>query len=303
MNEEFAIEPTAFENALQLKYFLEKFGFHRGRFIVGFPSRWIKQVHEHIQRFPDMEQTRARRVLELYAKKAIVPSGGLSYEPSLPWIDNAHHAKEVHDPFHNIIAANTNSFGYKTAHELVHDVDDSFFGSGNDIRILGTAENYSRIARRLLQMSHEVVLVDPYLRLERPLREKVIKKFIATAQEGKCRSFVCWVRHEEATKSIHTTKDYRVMLETKYKPSLASKSTLTVKLVNDANSTEKMHARLLLSILGGLRFDHGFEELIDDRRVDVSLVSRLAHHDHCCWYLDPNAKNDFVIVDTHTISG
>ena len=47
MNEEFAVEPTAFENAMQLKYVLEKFGFYHGRFIVGFPSKWINQVHEH----------------------------------------------------------------------------------------------------------------------------------------------------------------------------------------------------------------------------------------------------------------
>ncbi|MGZ8546964.1 MAG: hypothetical protein ACXWVU_06170, partial [Sulfuricurvum sp.] len=95
MNKEFAIEPTAFENALQLKYILEKFGFYHGRFIVGFPSKWIKQVHEHVQRFPEIEQARARRLLEGYAKNSIVPSGGLGYEPALSWVDNVYRASSV----------------------------------------------------------------------------------------------------------------------------------------------------------------------------------------------------------------
>lgn len=93
------------------------------------------------------------------------------------------------------------------------------------------------------------------------------------------------------------------MLEEKYKSCLAPKSTMKIMLVDDGNSIEKMHARLLLSTLGGLRFDHGFEEFDDSRRVDVSIVSEQAHDAYCRWYLDPNSMNDFVIVEEHYISG
>jgi hypothetical protein len=298
MNEEFAVEPTAFENAFQLKYVLEKFGFHRGRFIVGFPSKWITLVHDHSLRFPEIEQAKARSLLKK-AKESnlVVNSGELGFEPSLPWIDNAHHVSMTHNPFNGVIAAKSNSFTYPTVNE-VYEMDDDFFGASNDVRIVGTAENYSRIARRLLQMSHEVAFVDPYLRLERPACEKVVKSFLAIAQQGKCQNFVFWTREKIAAKA------YRCMLEEKYKPSLAPKSTLTVNLVNDEGSAEKMHARLLLSTLGGLRFDHGFEEFDDGRRVDISLVSEQAHDFHCCWYLDRNSLNDFVMVgNPYNISG
>jgi hypothetical protein len=90
------------------------------------------------------------------------------------------------------------------------------------------------------------------------------------------------------------------MLRVKYLSYLELKSTLTVKLVDDENSNEKMHARLLLSTLGGLRFDHGFEDFKDSRRVDISLVTERAHDAHCKWYLDPNSRNDFAVVE-HTI--
>jgi hypothetical protein len=293
MNKEFAVEPTAFENALQLKYILEKFGFYHGRFIVGFPSKWIKQVHEHIQRFPEIEQARARRVLER-AKNSIVKSGAVGFEPSLSWLDNVHQVSGADSPFYGVIAANTNSFNYPT----VSDIDDAFFGASNDVRIIGNTENYSLVAKRLLQMSNEVVVVDPYLKLYKSEREKVIKNFLAIAQQGKCQKFVFWIREKDAG-----AKAYKRMLEEKYKSCLAPKSTMKIMLVDDGNSIEKMHARLLLSTLGGLRFDHGFEEFDDSRRVDVSIVSEQAHDAYCRWYLDPNSMNDFVIVEEHYISG
>ena len=94
------------------------------------------------------------------------------------------------------------------------------------------------------------------------------------------------------------------MLDEKYRQYLAgSKVKLTVRLIEDGHSKEKMHARLLLSTLGGLRFDHGFEEFDDGQRVDVSLLSPKAHDDHCRWYLDPNSQNDFEIVENHSICG
>jgi hypothetical protein len=64
-----------------------------------------------------------------------------------------------------------------------------------------------------------------------------------------------------------------------------------------------MHPRLLLSSLGGLRFDHGFQEFNDARKVDVSLLSQEVHIEHYRWYIDPNSKNDFKIMEEHYISG
>jgi hypothetical protein len=293
MNEEFAVEPTAFDNALQLKYLLEKFGFFHGRFIVCFPKKWLRQAYEHIQNFPDIEQARCRRLLEKYAKTSVVPSGGLTYEPTLPWINNVHRIQNEQHIFDGILARQSNPFGYTTVDEL----DADYLGTATDERIEGISENYSRLARRLLQMSHEVTLIDPYLRLERPACEKVVKEFFKLAWNGNCRRFICWTRH-----AIAGIKDYSSMLEQKYKPFLSENSEMIVNLVEDNHSSEKMHARLLISSLGGLRFDHGFEDFYDRRKVDVSVISQSAHDAHCLWYIDPSAENDFIVIEQHQIA-
>jgi hypothetical protein len=170
---------------------------------------------------------------------------------------------------------------------------------GHDSRILASSKNYTKITQRLLQLSHEIVLVDPYLKLNSGGCEHVLNEFLVSAQQGKCRSFVIWARDKEA--GLKTKAAYRLMLEKNYKPRLMNGTQLTVKLVNDDASSQKMHARLMLSTLGGFRFDHGFSEFDANRYVDIAIIDKKTHDGYCRWYLDPGSPNDFEIVEEHFI--
>jgi len=291
MNEEFLVEPSSFNNAMELKYLLEKFGFYQGRFIGKFPKPWIKEIYQQLNNLPDVEKKRVKELLDRN-KNCLVPSGQ-TIEPTLSWIENAHPLIEK-GTYSGIVAASSNQWNYPT----VSDIDDDCLLGGHDIRVLGQAENYTNIARRLLQLSHEIVLVDPYLHLNKLACEKVMTSFLETAQLGKCRSFVIWARNEKSG-----MKGYQQMLERKYKPKLVKGSSLTVKLVNDENSVEKIHARLMLSILGGFRFDQGFAEIPDNRKVDISILAKKTHDQHHDWYLAPGSPNDFDIVEEHVVEG
>jgi len=289
MNEEFLVEPSSFNNAVELKYLLEKFGFYQGRFIGKFPKAWIKEIYQQLNNLPDVEQARVKVLLEKH-KNCLVPSGQVT-EPTLSWIENAHQQVELGN-FSGVVAANSNQWNYP----LASDIDDDCLLGGHDARVLGQAKNYTEITRRLLQLSHEIILVDPYLHLNKPACEKVMSSFLETAQQGKCRSLVIWARDKDAG-----MKGYGQMLERKYKPKLVKGSSLRVKLVNDENSVEKIHARLMLSILGGFRFDQGFAEIPNGRNVDISILSKKTHDQHCRWYLDPGSPNDFEIVEEHIL--
>jgi len=292
MNEEFLVDPAGFNSALELKYLLEKFGFFQGRFIGQFPKSWKKQIYENIDTLPDLEQTRIRILLNK-SEDCLVPSGQ-NFDATLPWLNNAHQQIEQQN-FQGIIAASANEWNYPTLDE----VDHNYLMGGHDIRILASSDNYTKITKRLLQLSHEIVLVDPYLKLYRDGCEYVLNDFLGSAQQGKCRSFVIWARHEEA--SLKTKQAYMQMLDKKYKPKLMNGAQIIVKLVNDEASSQKMHARLMLSKLGGFRFDHGFSEFDEDRYVDVAIIDRKTHNDYCRWYLDPGSPNDFEIVEEYII--
>jgi hypothetical protein len=271
----------------------EKFGFDKGKFIVSIPGKWTKQVHEHVQTFSDIEQLRAKSILHKY-KTSLVKSVNFSYDPSSSWVDNAHQASLL-SSIEGIIAAKNNSYAYPT----IDDIEDDFFGVTNDIRIESGVDNYVSIAKRLLEASNEIILVDPYFKLDKPTCEIVLKRFLSVAQNAsKQKYFVLWMRDQNAG-----MKGYKNMLLNKYKDCLLPSSSITVNLVDDYNSVQKMHARILFSTLGGLRFDHGFESFSDKRMVDISLVTSKALDSYYEWYSNASLINDFNIVEQHIITG
>lgn len=292
MNEEFLVEPTGFNSALELRYLLEKFGFYQGRFIGDFPTSWRRDVYQHMYSLPDIEQTRMRIVMQNNIS-CLVPSGQ-SFQPDLTWLENAHQQIEQQN-FVGVIAANTNQWNYPT----LDDVDHDYFKGGHDIRILASSSNYTRITQRLLQLSHEIVLVDPYLKLYQPKCEQVLSDFLTIAQQGKCQSMVIWARYERAR--MPDKQAYLKMLKEKYQRKLKEGSQITVKLVNDDHSKQKIHARLMLSILGGFRFDKGFSDFDNDIYVDIAILAKETHEQHRHWYLGPDCLCDFEIVEEYTI--
>ncbi len=109
---------------------------------------------------------------------------------------------------------------------------------------------------------------------------------------------VIWVRHEVA----YIKKSYKQMLNEKYQGKLKEGSQITVKLVNDSASSEKMHARLMLSKFGGFHFDQGFSEFDNDRYVDIAILDKKRHDHYCRWYLDRVSPCDFEIVEKYTVT-
>lgn len=293
MNEEYLVEPTGFKNAFELKYLLEKFGFYQGRFIGQLPKSWRKAVFEQMSSLPDIEQSRIRRLMDKN-KDCLVPSGQ-DFITSMTWLENAHHQIEQEN-FAGVIAAEANQWNYPTVEEL----DDDYLKGERSIRILASSANYTKYTRRLLQLSNEVVLVDPYLRLNSKGCERVLTDFLTVAQQGKCQSIVVWARHDKA--SMKTRQAYQQMLEDKYRSKLKKGSILTVKLVDDHASIEKMHTRLMLSSLGCFRFDHGFSEFDEDRYVDIDIIDRKTHDHYYFWYGHTSSDCDFKIIEEHTLA-
>jgi len=294
MNKEYIIEPTAFHNAIELKYTLEKFGFLQGRLLVQYPSAWFKNVYDQIQNWPDLEKHKAKVLLQK-AKETIVPAGE-AYQPAMSWLENAHNiynSKKID----GVVASEVNAWGFP----IVADLDEDYFDSGRDIRTSSSVENYIKTSSRLLQNSREITLIDPYLRLDKKNCATVVNEFLKIAQQGKCKSFVIWARHEIS--AMKSQAVYLEMLNKDIKPALTKGSRLIVKLVDDDNSLEKMHARLMLSKLGGLRFDHGFEAFSDGRNVDISVLDKNTHDHHCKWYIDAGSVNDFKVLEEHLLAG
>ena len=64
-------------------------------------------------------------------------------------------------------------------------------------------------------------------------------------------------------------------------------------LVDDDQSSSRMHARYLFSIKGGIALDNGFQRLSSGRKVTVSPIGKAVHEELLRTYLDQD--NDMVI--------
>ena len=87
----------------------------------------------------------------------------------------------------------------------------------------------------------------------------------------------------------------RLARRAKFKPGRE----IHMNLVEDETGRTKMHARYLLSIKGGIRFDQGFQQLPQGRRVDVGPIGKATHAELCNIYLD--GKHDMRVSQRLTI--
>ena len=289
MNEEFAIEPTAFTSFEDVRYVLGKFGLHEARFISSIPSTWVPQVYAQLDALPDgPAKLRAREEIRRMVKERCgIVNGGVTFDPAKTWLNNAIDCGRY---FEGILVSNETA---ETAPisgggecRSVDEVDETFFGNTSGTFIKATVEGFSNIATRLIEASHEVFLVDPYMFTKariRPSSIDVLKDFIRIGIQGKCKKFVIYTSYDAAPAYLTT------LLEQHFAGCGASIRVYQVA----GNQPVKLHARYLLSMYGGIRFDKGFQP--DGRDEEVTAIGIGNHEALCRQYLD--CDHEFNILN------
>jgi hypothetical protein len=288
MIEDYAIEPACFRSAESVRYLLEKFGFHQGRFLVTYPAGWVSKVREALALLPDMQRKRAIDFLARYRDERIIERAD-RYDMCDSWAGNAAHA--VRDKvLDKAICAEGNPFGIKTYDE----VDESFFAHSQSGRLLANAANYSMAVRRLLEISREAVLVDPYFQFSRPGRIKVLKAFFSEAKRTACKSLVLFGRAEvTANQGLGR---FQAAATEFCRNSLDKSQCLRVRLVDDSGRPNAMHARYMFSRKGGISFDKGFQEEPVETYVDLALLTPELLSEQIRLYLD--GEHGHTVVDS-----
>lgn len=238
---------------------------------------WLKLLRKEIENFPEVEQLRAKRVLERMKEKAIVPASE-RFDYGKSWNENAL-VQQQSGHFKLII-------GTKPPAISLDDIDDSELGDSRGERVTQSAEEYARIASPLLLNSAEIFLIDPYFRFGRPSRLKVLKRFIALLG-GRPARIVVIARTDELSKDRFEQIAQREMT-----PLLKSGQMLKILAVTDDNQN-KLHARYLLSIKGAIKYDKGFEESLESQLVDVEYVSETLHNQLIQLFIE--GRHGFVV--------
>lgn len=299
MNELFAADPTACKHSRDLQLLLKNFGPYTGRYLANYPSDWTSKVREALRTTGEVEAARIKLLLQRAREDStLIERLPFAWSPSKGWLENATDLISGSYPKLTGLIAET------PVPPLIHQLDDLDFPPTSEERIAGKPNEYLRISDILIKQSTELFLIDPYLNPLTTRYSNTIKVFLISAAKGRCQSIQFWVRASELFKngspSAIMTDLRKELLAWSKIAKFSHGAQLKVFAMEDETSREKMHGRYLLSIKGGIRLDQGFQELPQDRKVEVGPIGKHPHSDLLSIYLD--GKHDMKLADQITIS-
>jgi len=297
MNELYAADPAVCSRASELKLLLASFGPYAGRYLANYPIDWSAQVERQFDTVGQQEAARVKTLLRRARETlTLITRANLPWNMNQAWLANA--TPLLHDRhFDGLIAVQADL-------PAVHPFDTLDLPPTAEERISGIASEYAHVAKILLLLSPELVVIDPYLN---PLKRNcapVLKAMFDLAAKGKSQKFTLWVRASEilSTGSAATilsdleTVLHRMVCQANFKPGRS----VEMILVEDETRQTKMHARYLLSIKGGIRLDQGFQQLPQGRHVDAGPIGQTIHNALLDIYFD--GKHDMRVVERLIIS-
>lgn len=294
MNEIFGADPCSPENSSDLKYLLDKFGPFSGRYLAELPQDWSRRVEGTVSQWPPIEFARAQTLLRRAREGGyFAASADLLWEKNETWL---HNVLNVLDAEQNRVSGAIVSRGVSSSRPNVFVIDEIELPPTADELIIGRPEEYVRTCKSLLEMSHEVVIVDPHFDPTVKFVTPVLEAIVSLMVQGKGIKLSCWARTKALLgegKSPEKIPQIRAALKQVANQHAAHrKFDIELFLVDDSVSRNRLHARYLLSIKGGIRFDQGFKTFFK-RPVEVGVIARSVHDSLVHQFIE--RKNELLI--------
>jgi hypothetical protein len=265
MLHEFAVDPVALSNWPSFRYITEKFGVSYGRLMSCFPKTWKKMVYEACYGCQPIEKKRIEERLK-HIDDRLLPSNR-AYEISRSWLDNAETQQATSRPFHAIIS--TENPRSRPDVLITDELNETapLWDVPREGRILRNAQALAACVRPLLQASCEVLFIDPYFDPSKHRYRRTLQYFFQ-ALDGNHR-----------IQRIEYHLDGNRLAANFFCHSCSSLSRILpdgrhIRLIrwSQTSGGEALHARYILTDIGGIRVEHGLDEGEPGETTDVSLL-------------------------------
>ena len=274
MNEVYAANPSVIGSSADLRFLLSKFGPYAGRYLLKYPSFWHEQVLS--DGLSDLEQERIKALLRRAQEDLrFVARASAPWHETHTWDENITKLLIEGAALHQVISHRAPSTSFIR-------YDDFDPAPTAEEQVLGTATEYARVSKTLLSFSPELHFIDPYINLEKEEYYEPLKAMISVAARGKCQALYIWARQKnlitQANQNTFLTAQQGALSRLKREAKCKDGTLVKMYLLEDESSEHKLHARYLLSIKGGIRFDQGFQILRQSRTADISPIGQDLHH-------------------------
>jgi hypothetical protein len=289
---EFALDPSILRSFDKVRYYIENFGVYRARLISRFPRKWKRMVYEACASCGDIEKTKIE--VSLINADAKFINSNRSYDRNLLWLDNAEKQNAV-KPFHAIISSSNprNIISVLIDDELTE--RNALWNVPREKVVPRTAADLTRSVQQLLQISSEILFIDPYFDPYAPRYRKPLMHFAsAMSSNNRIRRIEYHLKYELDCDAFQTgcRENMPQVLPVGF----------AIKFIRwrQIEGGETLHPRYVLTDKGGVRIEHGLDEGLDGEFTDISLLDWPLYQQRWRDYCESPA---FEFVDDITIVG
>ncbi|MDC0309301.1 hypothetical protein OAL72_00975 [bacterium] len=317
MYKQVAIDPDGIAKSWErFKYYFDQLGTDHGRLLFKFPSKWPSKVlrSKFFNALSPINQTRVSEKLRSdYFNKQKLSCTQKELNPTADtWIENTLMIHREHGVLDLIVTEEeTNEHAIIISFD---DVDSETMGWRVDRpwRVRRGANELAASAEQLLLKSRRTKFVDQHFHFDKPRYVNTLKSFIKILEGNPCIESVEYhlgLNSAYFDNSLDNFKTLEFNLRDDYMPK-AEESILFNKLKfifwhNDRETLHPgkrlLHARYLLTDVGGLNYEHGLDEDTQiDSYTDVTLVdNQMISQD---WDKYQESNSTFQYLGSYSIS-
>ena len=181
------------------------------------------------------------------------------------WIENAHASKSEFDC---VLSPSLSSEGSSLcADDLGHYAASELFGVCRQRNIKRTAATLVDCVWPLLSQSSVIRIVEPHFDpVDRRFTNTLFEAIKRLSETGRKTTIELHVRRDADSFGERTKRNYQVILEPKLRAGLK------LKVFFWANGSQKLHPRYLLTEVGGIKLDYGWDEAKDAPEEETPAI-------------------------------
>ena len=270
MIHEYALEPTVLDNVADLRYFLENFGVHTGRLIADYPKRWERLVFKiAAQNLKPIERKRFSAKLEQLTHLLLEPNERRSFDGTKSWLENAELVQKSAEPFKAIIARENprNDTDVLVADDLTPETE--LWKVPRQTKIPRTVNAIVQAAAPLLQISRQILFVEPYFDPCAAANQNVLRGMLRSAQNRTGEIHRIEIHCTQHSKSgVRFWED----CESDLPSYIPAEWEIEVFRWQVAEGTDRFHRRYVLTERGGIAFEGGLDSGRQGQTTDIFLL-------------------------------
>ena len=269
MIKEFALDPAAISNWNDFRFFTSQFGCEYGRVISRFPKQWKKNVYDLCTNNADVTEIQLSRIEILlfnlvynFDRKFVRNSR--DFDKNLEWLENAQLSHLI-KPFHAIISTKHGN-GFFNANEI--DDSNEMWKVETNAVVARTAKALVKYFKPFYELTNDIIFVEPHFD---PGTYKWYHAFQCYFSE----LFNCGKKYRKI--EIHTsakieTEHFANTFKSNFEKIVKDGHEINVFMWDRIEENENFHPRYLLTEIGGIRIDYGYDEVSDNETTDVQTI-------------------------------